>query len=55
MQYEDVKRLEQMARDIIHQGKNTCKKEVSNYLSIDGIKLLLAQIPINTEKKDDGI
>ena len=38
-----------MARDIIHQGKNTEKRSV-NYLSIDGIKLLLAQIPINTKK-----
>lgn len=49
MQYEDVKRLEQW-QEILSIKVKTHEKRSVNYLSIDGIKLLLAQIPINTKK-----
>lgn len=49
MQYEDVKRLEQW-QEILSIKVKTHEKRSVNYLSIDGIRLLLAQIPINTKK-----
>ena len=53
MQYEDVKRLEQW-QEILSIKVKTHEKRSVNYLSIDGIKLLLAQIPINTKNWCSG-
>lgn len=49
MQYEDVQHLDQWQDILSIKIKKIGKKSAVNYLSIDGIKLLLEQIPSNTK------
>lgn len=49
MQYEDVVNINQWQECLSIKIKKTCKKSV-NYLTVEGIKLLLAQIPLNTSQ-----
>jgi len=48
MQYEDVQRLEQWQEILSIKFKKT-QSQVVNFLSLEGVKLLLAQIPANTK------
>jgi len=49
MQYEDIQHLEQWQEILSIKIKKGGKRSAVNYLSIDGIKLLLEQIPTNTK------
>ena len=49
MQYEDVKRLGQWQDILSIRVKKQGKRSAVNYLSVDGIKFLLEQIPVNTK------
>lgn len=49
MQYEDVKRLGQWQEILSIKVKRQGKRSTVNYLSVDGIKFLLEQIPVNTK------
>lgn len=49
MQYEDVKRLGQWQEILSIKVKRQGKRSVVNYLSVEGIKLLLEQIPTNSK------
>ncbi|WP_142786169.1 tyrosine-type recombinase/integrase [Changchengzhania lutea] len=49
MQYEDVKRLEQWQDILSIKVKKQGKRSAVNCLSVEGIKFLLEQIPINTK------
>jgi site-specific recombinase XerD len=48
MQYEDVQHLEQW-QDVLSIKIKKADKSSVNYLTIDGIKLILEQIPMNTK------
>lgn len=50
MQYEDVKRLEYWQSILSVKVKRQEKRASVNYLTIEGIKFLLEQIPINTKE-----
>jgi site-specific recombinase XerD len=49
MQYEDVKRLGQWQDILSIKVKKQGKRSSINHLTVDGIKLLLEQIPVNTK------
>lgn len=49
MQYEDVKRLGLWQEILSIKVKRQGKRSAVNYLSVDGIKFLLEQIPVNTK------
>lgn len=49
MQYEDVKRLGQWQEILSIKVKRQGKRSTVNYLTVDAIKFLLEQIPINTK------
>lgn len=49
MQYEDVKRLGQWQEILSIKIKKQEKRSAVNYLSVEGIKLLLEQIPTNSK------
>tara|TARA_R110002033_G_scaffold91473_3_gene141044 strand:+ start:2525 stop:3556 length:1032 start_codon:yes stop_codon:yes gene_type:complete len=49
MQYEDVKRLGQWQEILSIKVKRQQKRSTVNYLTVDGIKFLLEQIPVNTK------
>lgn len=49
MQYEDVKRLGQWQEILSIKVKRQQKRSTVNYLTIDGIKFLLEQIPVKTK------
>jgi len=49
MQYEDVKRLGQWQEILSIKVKRQGKRSAVNYLSVEGIKLLLEQIPTNSK------
>ena len=49
MQYEDVQHLQQWQDILSIKIKKSGKKTAVNYLTVDGIKLLLEQIPITTK------
>lgn len=48
MQYEDAKRLEQWQNILSIKVKRQVTKYSVNYLTVEGVKLLLERIPINT-------
>ena len=50
MQYEDAKHLEQWQNILFIKVKKSEKRSSVNYLTVEGIKLLLEQIPVNTRK-----
>lgn len=50
MQYEDAKRLEQWQNILSIKVKKPEKRSSVNYLTVEGIKLLLEQIPVNTKE-----
>lgn len=49
MQYEDVKCLGQWQEILSIKVKKQGKRSTVNYLTVDGIKFLLEQIPVNTK------
>ncbi len=49
MQYEDVKRLGQWQEILSIKVKRQGKRSAVNYLSVEGVKLLLEQIPTNSK------
>jgi site-specific recombinase XerD len=49
MQYEDVKRLGQWLDILSIRVKKQGKRSAVNYLTVDAIKFLLEQIPVNTK------
>lgn len=49
MQYEDVKRLGQWQEILSIKVKRQGKRNAVNYLSVEGVKLLLEQIPTNSK------
>jgi site-specific recombinase XerD len=50
MQYEDAKHLEQWQNILSIKVKNRGKRSSVNYLTVEGIKFLLEQIPLNTKE-----
>lgn len=50
MQYEDVKHLEQWQNILSIKVKRQEKRSFVKYLTVEGIKLLLEQIPVNTKE-----
>jgi len=49
MQYEDVKHLEKWQNILSIKVKRQGKRSFVNYLTVEGIKFLLEQIPVNTK------
>ncbi|MGM0532297.1 MAG: tyrosine-type recombinase/integrase [Bacteroidota bacterium] len=49
MQYEDVKRLGQWQDILSIRVKKQGERSAVNYLTVDGVKFLLEQIPVNTK------
>ena len=50
MQYEDVKHLDQWQNILSIKVKKQGKKSSVNYLTVEGIKFLLEQVPVDTRK-----
>jgi integrase/recombinase XerD len=50
MQYEDAKHLEQWQNILSIKVKKRGKRSSVNYLTVEGIKFLLEQIPLNTKE-----
>ncbi len=50
MQYEDVKHLDQWQNILSIKVKKQGKRSSVNYLTVEGIKFLLEQVPVNTRK-----
>jgi site-specific recombinase XerD len=50
MQYEDVKRLERWQSVMSIKVKKQGKRSTVNYLSVEGVKLILEQIPVNKKE-----
>ena len=50
MQYEDAKHLEQWQNILSIKVKRSEKRSSVNYMTVEGIKLLLEQIPVNTKE-----
>jgi site-specific recombinase XerD len=50
MQYEDAKHLEQWQNILSIKVKRSEKRSSVNYMTVEGIKFLLEQIPVNTKE-----